>query len=66
MTDGSHLDDPAYWRERAREVRALADHVSANVDRNALLRIAEDYELLAERAEESASIRSHVPPNKSC
>src|SRR5262249_39484188 len=23
MTDGSHLDDPEYWRDRAAQVRAL-------------------------------------------
>jgi hypothetical protein len=41
-------------------------HTTTVEEFHAVLRIAEDYELLAERAEESASIRSHVPPNKSC
>jgi hypothetical protein len=51
MSDGSHVDDPAYWRKRAKEVRALADHVAASANRNDILRIAEDYDRLVERAE---------------
>jgi hypothetical protein len=53
MTDGSHWDDPAYWRKRAIEVRALADHVTVTAKAD-ILRIAEDYDRLAERASERA------------
>jgi hypothetical protein len=55
MSDGSHLDDPAYWRKRAEEVRALADHVAASAARNDILRMAEDYDQLAAQAEQRAS-----------
>ena len=57
MTDGSHLDDPEYWRDRAAQVRALADGISNEKARAAILQIAADYAHLAERAEERASHR---------
>lgn len=55
MTDCSRLGDPAYWRKRAKEVRNLADHVSSLTARNDILRIAEDYDRRADRAEGRAS-----------
>jgi hypothetical protein len=30
MAYQSHLDDPEYWRKRAKEVRALAEQVSGS------------------------------------
>ena len=57
MTDGSHLDDPEYWRDRAAQVRALADGISNEKARAAILQIAADYAHLAERAEARASRR---------
>jgi len=57
MTDGSHLDDPEYWRDRAAQVRALADGISNEKARAAILQIAADYAHLAEGAEERASRR---------
>lgn len=46
------VDDPAHWRDRAVEARALADQMSDELSRNTMLKIADDYERLAERAEE--------------
>ena len=43
---------PEHWRNRAAEVRALADAMSDQELREKLLRIAQDYERLAIRAEE--------------
>jgi hypothetical protein len=43
---------PEYWRNRAERVRALAQEMFDPVSRETLLRIAKDYELLAQRAEE--------------
>jgi hypothetical protein len=43
--------DAAHWRERAREMRALAEHVSDEEARRRMVRIAADYDGLAERAE---------------
>jgi len=39
MAYQSHLDDPEYWRDRAEQVRALADQVSNQTARDAILRI---------------------------
>lgn len=46
------LDDPAHWRYRAEEIRTLADDMRDERSREAMLRIAEDYDLLAQRAQE--------------
>jgi hypothetical protein len=45
------FDDPAYWRDRAAGVRTLADQVSSLQAKEAILRIAAEYEALAEMAE---------------
>ena len=39
------------WRTRAREMRALADQASDDISKQMMLRIAEDYDRLALRAE---------------
>ena len=54
MAYQSHLDDPEYWRDRAAQVRALADGVSNQKARDVILQIAAEYELLADRAQEPA------------
>jgi hypothetical protein len=45
------IDDPQHWRNRANEVRTLAESVSNPETRAILLQIAEDYERLAVQAE---------------
>jgi hypothetical protein len=45
------IDDPLHWRHRAAEARALADNMHDEVSRQMMLRIAEDYDRLAERAQ---------------
>ena len=57
MNSQSHLDDADYWRKRAKEIRDLAEQVKALHARNEIVRIAEDYDRLAERAEERAAQR---------
>jgi hypothetical protein len=47
----SFANDPVHWRKRAEEARRLADQISDLQAKAAVLRIAEDYELLAKRAE---------------
>jgi hypothetical protein len=50
----SFADDPAHWRKRAKEARTLADQMNDAQSKQTMMRIAEDYERLARRAEERA------------
>lgn len=43
-------DDPAHWQKRADEMRQLAETVSDMSSREALLKLAADYDKLAQRA----------------
>jgi len=54
MARQSFLNDPAHWRDRADEARTRADQMSDPQCKSAMLRIANDYELLAVRAAERA------------
>jgi hypothetical protein len=51
MPDLAFLDDADGWRERAEEVRALADIMSNPATKRMLRGIAETYEKLAKHAE---------------
>ncbi len=48
----SFADDPAHWRQRADEARAMAEQMTDRDAKQMMLGIAEDYEKLAKRAEE--------------
>ena len=48
----SFINDPAHWRQRAEEARTIAEQMSDLNSKDAMLRIAKDYERLAERAEQ--------------
>jgi hypothetical protein len=50
----SFINNPEHWRDRAREKRALAGRLRNEQAKQTVLRIANDYELLAERAEEGS------------
>ena len=58
MAGRSFLNDPTHWRERAEEARTRADQMSIPQCRMAMLRVADDYELLADRAAERVLGRS--------
>ena len=47
---------PDHWRYRAEEIRTLAEEISDETSRLMMLRIAIDYDRLAVRAEERASV----------
>jgi hypothetical protein len=47
------LMDPAYWEIRAQEARLLANHLDDRHDKDAMCKIAEEYERLAIRARQN-------------
>jgi hypothetical protein len=54
MANRSFLNDAKHWRDRAEEARTRADQLDDSQSKSAMLRIADDYELLAKRAEARA------------
>ena len=54
------FDDPDYWRKRAEEARAVAVQMLDPHTKAIMLSIAQDYQKLAERAEQRA--RATTPP----
>jgi hypothetical protein len=44
------LNDPQRWRDRADEMRSLASETNDQESSRIMLRLANDYELLAQRA----------------
>jgi hypothetical protein len=47
----SHINNPDHWRERAAEMRKLAEDIKDSGAKETMLRIAADYDRLAERAD---------------
>src|SRR5262249_27151800 len=45
------INDPKHWRDRAEEARTVADQITDSDSKRKMLRIADDYEELARRAE---------------
>ena len=52
------LDDPNHWRARAEEARTLADQMGDEKSKQTMLRIAADYERMAEHAADRSRLRS--------
>jgi len=50
MPHGSIYDDPSHWRKCAKEIRAIADVMNKTEMKAIMLRIAKDYDQLAELA----------------
>ena len=46
----SHINDPDHWRKRAAEMRKLASDIEDRTMKENMLRLAAEYEKLAERA----------------
>ena len=49
---GHFINEPDHWRARAKEARNLANQMDDSESKDAMLRIAEDYERLAKRADD--------------
>jgi len=49
------VDDPKHWRDRARKMRDLLDDLTDGEIRATIIRLADDYDKLAVRAEERAA-----------
>ncbi len=47
----SFINDPKHWRERAEQMRTIAEETHNPLAKETMLRIAQDYEHLAQRAE---------------
>jgi hypothetical protein len=51
MPIAPHFNDPDHWRQRAEEIRTLAEQMGDEVTKKMMFRIATDYDNLAVRAE---------------
>ncbi len=51
----SSINDPKHWLDRAKEARALAEQIADAEAKRTMLGIADDYERLAQRAQERAA-----------
>jgi hypothetical protein len=59
----SFINDPKHWRERAEEMRTLAEALVDEQSKQTMFRIAEDYDRLADRAQQRAD-GSTIPLGK--
>jgi hypothetical protein len=54
MMLATFINDPEHWLQRAEQMRILADEIHDEQAKETMLRIANDYGRLAERAEQRA------------
>jgi hypothetical protein len=52
----SYLNNPAHWRERAEKTRAKAARSWKDSEKQRMMRIADEYERLADRVERSVKL----------
>jgi hypothetical protein len=58
-----HVNDAKHWRDRAAEMRVLSDEMKDPKARSMMLRLANDYEKLADRAEDRTTRDSQLRPS---
>jgi hypothetical protein len=51
----SFIDDPKHWHDRAAEMRVLSDEMKEAEARRMMLKLADDYDKLGDRAAERNS-----------
>jgi hypothetical protein len=57
------INDAKHWRDRAAEMRVLSDGMKDAEVQSTMLRLANDYDILADRAEDRA--KNDIPPRPS-
>ena len=55
-------DNPQHWRDSANEIRALVNDVKDEASKQKMLRIADDYERVAKRAEDRGKRPTFLNP----
>src|SRR5215831_5972866 len=60
----SFINDPEHWRRRAEEARTIAEQMSDSPSKEAMLRIAKDYERLAERGRTAGQGCGTISPRR--
>jgi hypothetical protein len=56
------IDDPQHWRDSANEIRVLVNDVKDEASKQKMLRIADDYERVAKRAEDRGKRPTFLNP----
>src|SRR3974390_1475316 len=55
MPQAHYINDPSHWRARANTFRSLAEDLKTEQAKQEMLKLAKDYDYLAERAEKRSN-----------
>ncbi len=56
MPQAHYINDPSHWRQRATEMRKMAEEAADPTAKDSMLKIAVEYDRLAERAAKRAGL----------
>ena len=59
-----NVNDPKHWLDRAAEMRALSDTMQDDETKAIIIRLADDYDKLGDRAEIRLTKAKPCPPQK--